>query len=260
MIQLTAKLSDGLIELVQSGAVWIDGVEANPWLDVEQIRAYRRQFPEWPFYFHHGDLVSRLRWAPGTGERLREYIEATKTPWLSFHCSLLPPGYVTVGTKLGWYLPSPNPARVIERFVAGVNKLREFNLPILLENMPAFPTPKYAFETSVENISEILARTGAGLLLDLAHARVVASVFGLNVHDYLAGLPLERMRQIHISGPRAKRGLLYDAHEDLREADYELLGWVLVRRKPEVVTLEYFGDKEKLCNQLTRIREVIGAA
>jgi len=259
MMQLTAKLSDDLVELIQSGAVRIDGVEVSPWFDIERIRAYRQQLPGWTFYFHHGDLVSRLKWAPGTGDRLREYIESTQTPWLSFHCSLLPPGYVTVAKKLGWYLPSPRPARSVKSFVAGVDKLRGLNLPILLENMPSFSTNKYAFETSVENISDILALTDAGLLLDLAHARVVASVFGLDVHDYLGGLPLERVRQIHTSGPRAREGTLYDAHEELEETDYRLLAWVLERSEPEVVTLEYFGGKQRLREQLIRIREIITA-
>ena len=260
MIQLTAKLSDGLVELVQSGAVQIDGVEANPWFDVEQIRAYRRQLPGWTFYFHHGDLVSRLKWVPGTADLLREYIECTQTPWLSFHCSLLPPGYVSIGTKLGWYLLPPNAARAVRSFVAGVEKLRDLNLPILLENMPAFPTRKYAFETSAGNISEILAETGAHLLLDLAHARVVASVFGWDVHEYLGGLPLEKVRQIHVSGPRARKGALYDAHEELGEEDYRLLAWALQRSEPEVVTLEYFKGKQKLREQLVRIREIVAAA
>ena len=258
MIHLTAKLSEDLVDLIQAGAVQIDGVEANPWFDVKQVRAYRRQLPGWTFYFHHGDLVSQLKWVAGTGKRLREYIECTQTPWLSFHCSLLPPGYVRVGIKLGWYPPSPNPGRAVRRFVAGVEKLQGLNLPILLENMPAFPTTKYAFETSEETISEILGLTRADLLLDIAHARVVASVLGLDVHEYLGGLPLEKTRQIHISGPRAKGGTLYDAHEELMEEDYRLLAWVLERSEPEVVTLEYFKGKQRLREQLVRIRDLIG--
>ena len=140
-----------------------------------------------------------------------------------------------------------------------IEKLRGLDLPILIENMPAFPTRKYAFETSAETISEILTRTGADLLLDLAHARVVASVFGLDVHDYLGSLPLEEVRQIHTSGPRAKGGVLHDAHEELAEEDYRLLAWALERCDPEVMTLEYFKDKHRLGEQLVRIRELVSA-
>ncbi len=138
--------------------------------------------------------------------------------------------------------------------------MKSIHLPVLLENMPSFPTDKYAFDTSAENITEILDLTNAGFLLDIAHARVVASVFGLDVYDYIDRLPLERVRQIHTSGPRTRKGVLYDAHEDLQEEDYELLKWVLTRKKPEVVTLEYFRDREKLWEQLIRIEEIIEAA
>jgi uncharacterized protein (UPF0276 family) len=259
-VHLTANLSDGLVELIQAEAVQIDGVEVGPWFNVEQIQKYRQQLPGWTFYFHHSDLIPRLKWIPRAADSLREYIECTRSPWLSFHYSLLPPGYSRVAAKWGLYLPPPNFARSVKRFVAEVDRLKGLNLPFLLENMPSFPTSKYAFETSVETISEVLILTDADFLLDIAHARVVASVFGLDVYDYLGRLPLERLRQIHISGPRVKKGYLYDAHEDLQEEDCKLLEWVLVRRKPEVVTLEYYKDKEKLCNQLIRIKEIIAAA
>ena len=147
----------------------------------------------------------------------------------------------------------------VKSFVAGVDKLRGLNLPMLLENMPAFPTNKYAFETSIENISEIIALTGADLLLDIAHARVVASVFGLDVHDYLDGLPLERTGK---STPvdRERRGESVRRTRGAAGEDYQLLEWVLERSEPEVVTLEYFREKQKLCSQLVRIREIIDAS
>jgi hypothetical protein len=81
----------------------------------------------------------------------------------------------------------------------------------------------------------------------------------VDVHDYVDDLPLERVRQIHISGPRVRNGHFYDAHEDLGKEDYELLKWVLMRIKPEIVTLEYFKDRDKIREQLIRIEEIIQA-
>ena len=65
MIQLTAKLPDELVTLIQAGAVQLDAVEANPWLGIEQVRAYRRRLPGWTFCLHHADRASRLAWMPG---------------------------------------------------------------------------------------------------------------------------------------------------------------------------------------------------
>lgn len=259
MIQLTANLSPGLISLIQSETVRLDAVEVGPWFSAGQIQKYRQQLPGWKFYFHHSSLISRLRWVPGTATSLQAYLQYTQTPWISFHYSLLPPGYVWLGTRFGVYLPAPNLDRLNQWFVNEVKKLACHNLPLLIENMPTLATKKYVFDTTAENITEVLTATGAGLLLDLAHARVVASVFNLDVSSYIASLPLEKVRQIHLSGPRTKNGYLYDAHEDLTEIDYELLKWVLTQSKPEVVTLEYVKDREKLREQLVYIKEIIVA-
>lgn len=259
MIQLTANISEGLISLIREKSVQIDAVEVGPWFSVEQILKYRQQLPGWKFYLHHSNLISRLKWIPGTRNLLRTYIECTQSPWLSFHYSLLPPGYAWLGARFGLYLPPPNYKSESKRFVEEVDNLKLHNIPLLLENMPTFPTSKYAFNTSTNQIREILTQTDVGFLLDIAHARVVASIFGVDVHDYIDALPLERVRQIHISGPRVKNGYFYDAHEDLGEEDYELLNWVLMRKKPEVVTLEYFKDRDKIREQLIRIEKIIQA-
>ncbi len=54
-------------------------------------------------------------------------------------------------------------------------------------------------------------------------------------------------------------GVLRDAHEPfLREADYEILEWVLKRTKPEIVTLEYFReDQAALKEMLIRLRQCL---
>ena len=100
---------------------------------------------------------------------------------------------------------------------------------------------------------------GVACLLDIGHARVSAATLGADVHGYLADLPLERVVQIHVSGPRMRDGRLVDAHEPLEDADYALLDWVLARTQPQVVTLEYIREREALSRQLGRLRERIGS-
>ncbi|HPH97734.1 MAG TPA: DUF692 family protein [Anaerolineaceae bacterium] len=261
MIKLTAAISDGLLELIRANEVQLDAVEVGPWASVAQVRAFRQSLPGWTVYLHYGNLVSELKWVPGTAQALRAYCEVTQTPWLSFHYSLLPPGYVWLARKTGWYLPLlESQDKMIRYFVDRVEELKRFNLPILLENMPSFPTRQYIAETAVDIIAEILARTGCDFLLDLAHTRSAAAVWGLDVHDYISRLPLEKVRQIHVSGPRLRNGHLFDAHEDMQAEDYRLLAWTLERTRPEMVTLEYFRDREKTRCQLARLKEMIGAS
>lgn len=257
-IALTANLSEDLIELIQSDAVQIDAVEVGPWFSVEQIRQFQQRLSGCDFRFHNSNLVSRLKWLPDRKNSLHEYLQCTNSPWLSIHYALLPPGYVWIAARLGWYFPSPNPTYLAKRFVGRIKRLKELTgLPVLLENMPSFATHKYAFEVAPDHIRDALEQTTSGLLLDIAHARVVASVFELDVYEYFRRLPLEKVRQIHLSGPRRRNGYLYDAHEDLQAEDYLLLEWVLAHSKPEVVTLEYFKNRKRLYDQLIRIQEII---
>jgi uncharacterized protein (UPF0276 family) len=258
MTQLSANLSNALVDLIQTDGSLIDAIEVGPWYSTRQICRFQTQLPGWQFYFHAGSVVM----APWGARRLKAYLRATTGPWTSCHLSLLRPGHIWLALRWGWYLPPPNVPRAVDRYVRRVAALaRAVDLPILLENMPAPPDPKgrYAFDADPGIINEILARTGCHLLLDLAHARVAAAGQGLDVHDYLALLPLDRVQQIHVSGPGMRDGHLRDLHEPLQEVDYALLDWVLARTRPQVVTLEYFRDRRPLHEQLTRLRGMLEA-
>lgn len=94
-------------------------------------------------------------------------------------------------------------------------------------------------------------------MLDIGHARVSAARLGEDVLDYLRNLPLNRVVQVHVSGPRMRDGRLFDAHESLQEADYELLEFVLEQTQPQVVTLEYIRERESLQKQLFRLSDFL---
>ena len=77
--------------------------------------------------------------------------------------------------------------------------------------------------------------------------------------SYVLSLPLHRVRQLHVSGPRMRQGRLVDVHESMQEPDYEVLSFVLERAQPQVVTLEYIRTREALQEQLVRLRGVLDA-
>ncbi|MEO7911118.1 MAG: DUF692 family multinuclear iron-containing protein [Roseiflexaceae bacterium] len=70
-------------------------------------------------------------------------------------------------------------------------------------------------------------------------------------------VPLDRVRQLHISGPRLRDGVLFDAHEMLLNEDYALLEWVLRRTKPQALTLEYNREEAELGAELARLRVLL---
>lgn len=264
MIQLTVNYSQALHELIRAGQAPVQGIEFGPWYSPQKIAGLRGQLPGLLFHFHHGNLLAQLKLVPGARDTLRAYLACTETPWVSAHLSMLPPAVAWLAVRTGLYLAGPDPEASSCALIEQVRALQaQVALPVLLENMPSFPTRRYIHEVDPARIRRALKETGAGLLLDLPHARTAAHVMGLDVHAYLAQLPLERTRQIHVCGPRVRRRLfgkpaLVDAHEPMQAEDYALLEWALERTNPEVVTLEYFKEKEPLAEQLARLAEILG--
>ena len=260
MLQLTTDLSDALLELIHAKEAPIDAVEVGPWFSVEQIRGYRQTLPQFPFYFHGGDLIGRVGLIPGAVSKIAAYLQSTESRWASMHITLWLPGMVWLMLRWGWRMPRPNPERATRRFIQQVKRLeRSISVPVILENIEPLPFAGYDLEARTERIVQVLEKTGCGFLLDIGHARVSAATLGIDVYDYLRGLPLKRVVQVHVSGPRMRAGRLIDAHEPLQEIDYALLDFVLEQAGPQVITLEYIRERESLREQLFHLRSILNA-
>lgn len=258
MIQLTTNLSDPLLELIHNDEAPIDAVEVGPWFSVRQIRDYRQALPELPFYFHGGDLIERVGLVPGAISKIAAYLNCTESPWVSMHITMWLPGMVWLMLRFGWRMPLPNPKRATQRFIQQVTRLaRSIRVPVILENMQPLPFEGYDFEVQPERLTEVLEKANCGFVLDTGHARVSAAVLGMDVHDYLNSLPLDRVVQVHVSGPRVRDGRLVDAHEPLQEIDYALLDFVLARAHTQVVTLEYIRERDALREQLLCLQDIL---
>jgi uncharacterized protein (UPF0276 family) len=258
VIQLTTNLSDPLLELLHHDVAPIDGVEVGPWFSVQQIRRYRQMLPDLPFYFHGGDLVEQVGLIPGAVSRIAAYLRCTESPWISMHITMWLPGMVWLMLRRGWRMPLPDPERATRRFVRQVKRLaRAIHVPVLLENTEPLPFEGYDFEARTERITEVLHRADCRFVLDIGHSRVSAAAMGMEVHDYLNCLPLDRVVQVHVSGPRIRNGRLADVHESLQEIDYSLLDFVLGNAHPQVVTLEYIRERDALQDQLVCLRSLL---
>lgn len=258
-MQLATNVSAPLLELISRGEVLpIDAVEVGPWFRVWQVHERRQRLPTLPFYFHGSHLVGRVGLIPGTISKVRAYLHCTASPWLSVHLTMWLPGMMRLMLRRGWRPPLPNPARATRRLIWQVKRLaRAVNVPVILENMPVLPLEGCQFEAQPQRIVRVLEETECDLLLDLGHARVAAAALGMEATDYLNALPLKRVVQVHVSGPRMREGRLSDAHEPMQAVDYDLLDWLLARTRPRVVTLEYSRQADALREQLRRLRRVL---
>jgi hypothetical protein len=246
---LTANTSDDLVELARSGAAEVDGFEIGEYLPVEKLQAYRQALPGWKFYFH-GRFVETDRFAA--------YRRLTDNTFTSLHMLLAPAQLMNFGFRTGVFFPPLTPKMHTRRFIERVLKVKKrLDMPLILENLELVPSPGYRYASDPALIGEVLDQTGCDLLLDIGHARVAASFRGMDTRQYLQSLPLDRVVQIHMSGPRLKGRYLYDAHETLRDEDYALLEWTLERTHPQMLTLEYFQSVPEWQSQVKRLRKMI---
>lgn len=254
---LTVNYSEPLVSLVKEDFDCFDGIEIGPWFRPEQIAGFRQEFSGMPFYFHASSVMTPMRRDRGFAGRLQQYLAATESPWLSYHIELLPL-YIFRLSHLGLRFPPPEMGKTTRQFIDMLERVREIaGLPIILENLHSIQGKRYDYAASPEIITEIVKETDSAFLLDIAHARVAAEFQGQEVHAYIERLPLDRLAQIHVSGVRVKNGRIHDAHESMGAEDDQLLEWVLGMSTPQVVTLEYFRQKEPLREQLLRLKEMV---
>ena len=164
-------------------------------------------------------------------ELLQELAETSQTPFLSAHLEYDPERDGEL-----------NHTRLLGRIRENVRRLKTLTgLEVLLENVPWYPwKARPRRSTDPEFFAEVLEASGAYLLLDLSHARVAAWHRGEADWDYVGQFPLERVWEIHVSGPRLGQKGLQDWHMSLLEEDYALLEQTLARTPNlRVLTLEY---------------------
>jgi uncharacterized protein (UPF0276 family) len=141
-------------------------------------------------------------------------------------------------------------------------------------------------------IGTVIEQSGCGLLLDTAHARIAAATLGIPFDDYLDQLPLDRVRDMHVTGVQrvnerwldqfraagasdaeveARAGQLQD-HLPMTKPDWDALRSVLDRVRegrmgvPRTATFEYggvgplweaFTDEAMLQAQIPRLLEMV---
>jgi uncharacterized protein (UPF0276 family) len=195
------------------------------------------------------------------GERAKAMIRQAGTPWFSLHL-----GFASEQVRFDNHmLPISAPLgrdETLARVVDSVRRAKEYlDLPLLLENLDYCPEGAYEHICEPEFISEALEATETGLLLDIGHLLVTASWFDAEPEAMLAKLPLDRVVEVHISGPRpldGNSGRLDDVHDVVGEREVQLLRSVLEQSQPKAVVLEYRRDADRLREQLATLGGVIG--
>ena len=190
-------------------------------------------------------------------ETTQRTLGLTSAPWLSVHL-----GFSSARVAFDKVMQARSKllkrSELIENICKNIVQLANaISVPLIIENLDYNPGGAYECICEPAFIAEVLHETQVGLLLDLAHARVSADRLGVSIGDYLAQLPFEQVKQIHVSGPRRQGHILVDVHDTLLDEDYALIEEVLERTRPAAITLEYSRNKRAVIQQVERLHNIL---
>jgi uncharacterized protein len=160
-------------------------------------------------------MGSGCRWArptsptrPGVGH-LAALAQRLGSPLVSEHVAFVRGG----GLEAGHLLPVPRTRQALDVLTANVRLAQaDLPVPLALEHVAAlleWPAPEL---DEAAFLTELLDRTGALLLLDLANLHANARNHGGDPLAFLDALPLERIAYVHVAGGVERDGLYHDTH------------------------------------------------
>lgn len=140
--------------------------------------------------------------------RLAEQVGA---PLVSEHVAFVRAG----GVEAGHLLPVARSRAALEVLVENVRiAVEALPVPLALEPIAAlveWPEPEL---DEAELLTELLDRTGALLLLDVANLYANATNHGFDPVALLDRLPLDRLAYVHVAGGARSAGMYHDTHAD----------------------------------------------
>lgn len=84
---------------------------------------------------------------------------------------------------------------------------------ILIENLDYHSTGAYEYICEPEFISKIARKTKCGVLLDIAHTIISAHEFKMDAIDFVKGIGIDLIYEVHVNSPLYKNGVWYDIDE-----------------------------------------------
>jgi hypothetical protein len=135
-------------------------------------------------------------------------------------------------------LPLPYTEEALAHVVGRVTAVQErLGRQILVENVSSYVTFAHSTMPEWEFLAAVAERADCGILLDVNNIYVSAVNHGFDAEAYLAGVPVDRVGQIHLAGHTDHGTHLLDTHDHPVRAEVWDLYRSAVRRFGRVSTL-----------------------
>jgi uncharacterized protein (UPF0276 family) len=209
----------------------------------------------------HGIALGMASTAPVDRKRLgkmAKLVEQIRPESWSEHLAFVRAGDI----EIGHLAAPPRTQSTIDATAANLETARKMvgSLP-MVENIATLIDPPASNFAEPEWLTDTVAASGAELLLDLHNLYANCLNFKMDTGDFLARLPLDRVRVVHISGGRFIGRILDDHLHDPPDPIYDLLAELAERcPNPLTVILERDGSyppMEHLLAQLDRARRAM---
>jgi hypothetical protein len=152
-------------------------------------------------------------------------------------------------TYLNDLLPLPYNATSLQRVCAHIDQVQShLKRRMLLENPATYVEFADSSMDEASFLTEVVRRTGCGLLLDVNNVHVCSVNHHRDAHAYLRALPLAQVGEIHLAGfatqqDSAGDALLIDSHDaPVAQAVWDLYAYTLGLTGPVATLLERDGN------------------
>jgi hypothetical protein len=152
------------------------------------------------------------------------------------------------GSHAGQYahdlLPLPFTEEALDHVARRVLRVQDrLRRRILVENVSSYVAFTESTMTEWEFLAALAERADCGLLLDVNNVFVSAHNHGFDAPEFIGGIPVGRVGQIHLAGHSRQGALLLDTHDHpVRDEVWDLYRLALQRFGP-VPTLIEWDDK-----------------
>jgi uncharacterized protein (UPF0276 family) len=152
------------------------------------------------------------------------------------------------GGRYADFLPFPRTMAALAHVIDNVARVQDaLGRPILVENPSLYVDLPGHEMSEAEFLSELCARSGCGLLLDLNNLYISASNLGFNAASALAAFPAHAVAEVHLAGhgrdadPESR--LLIDTHgSPVDDVVWALLSDFVARAGPRPTLIERDDD------------------
>ncbi len=192
---------------------------------------------------------------------LKALAERIRPAWISDHLCWTG----VAGRNLHDLLPLPHTEESVRHVAARVREVQDFlGRQILLENASTYLDFTHSAMPEWEFVSAVAEAADCLLLLDVNNIYVNSQNHSFDPLDYLDGVPMSRVRQIHLAGHSHNGELLIDTHDQpVCEPVWQLYGETIKRSGPVATMIERDDNippLAELLDELQRARDISAQA